>query len=379
LLLIVRALALGLSFFCLSIAVPRLFASVGNLIGDDAVHLALRGEALNTFSYDRAVRSREHALAWRHHGLTYAELGLLHHNQTVLADRGAVEQFGRATEYAAAAAESFDNALALNPIQPTSWLLRAQLDLRDGNRETAADAFAWSLKSGHFHRPLAQRRVELAYLLWDDIDPLTRHRLAPSIVYLARQQPAVLAEITIDASMTDEVMTLLADHQPDGALLVARFYRAASNYLGVQSPLLSQIGEQVAMQRFLASASLLIGVALPIPAFTMTVEEYLAINRGERTIETEADVLQYLTGVLDGVLMTAEVTRMQGTPVFCLTDEQFDALEVGELKVTLDLMLDQFQQEMPNFAELAQNRTVGVATLQLLAYLYPCESPELAN
>ena len=28
---------------------------------------------------------------------------------------------------------------------------------------------------------------------------------------------------------------------------------------------------------------------------------------------------------------------------------------------------------MTNFTELAQNRTVGVATLQLLAYLYPCD------
>jgi hypothetical protein len=86
-----------------------------------------------------------------------------------------------------------------------------------------------------------------------------------------------------------------------------------------------------------------------------------------------------LSGVLDAIVVTGQVAEMQGEPVFCMSEEQIMTLQPGEVKVTLDLMLDQFEQEMPNFRELAQTRTIGIATLQLLMYLYPCEVTSLAN
>lgn len=356
-----------------------MIAGVGNWVGDDAVLIALQGEALNLFSYERAVRSREASLNWVNDASALTELAILHDNQAILADRGAVAQFGRSSEFSALALDSLQRSLALNPVQPTSWLILAELYLQDNDNISAVRAFTWSLDTAYIRVPLSARRLEIAYRLWDDLDRRTRHRLSPAIIDLADRQPAVLAEIAINAGMLDHIMDLLDGEKSDSALLKARFHRVVANYLGFGSPLLSRIGDKAAMQRLLVSASLLLGVALPLPTFAMTIEDYLVINRDAQTSEEEAEVLQYLAGVLDGVLMTAELARVQGTPTLCMTDQQFSALEVGELKVALDLMLENFEREMPNFDELAQTRSIGVASLQLLAYLYPCEDTSLAN
>jgi hypothetical protein len=365
--------------FLVYVSGPRFVASFGNLAGYQASQLAVVGEPLNTFSYERAVRSRERASQLVDHRLYWAELGLLHYNQFILAEQGAIEQFARGPLFAEAAVDAFEHSLTLTPVQPTAWLMLADLHLRADDRDHANEALEWSFRTGYFHRPLVERRAELAFLLWDDLPPLSRERLDTTLVELVRREPSRLAELSLNAGMAEDMMELLAEQDPDGPLLAARFYRAAGEYVGYASPLLRQLGDRAAMQRLLASAGLMVTVALPVPSFAMTVEEYLAINRGEIATFSESDVLRYLTGVLDAILMTGEVARMQGSPVFCMTEEQIMALQPGEVKVTLDLMLDQFQQEMPNFTELAQNRTVGVATLQLLTYLYPCESTELAN
>ena len=333
----------------------------------------MSGEPLNSFSYDRAVRSRDRAVFLREHWRTRTELGFLHYNQFILSERGAAAQFARGPLFAEAATGAFEHGLKSNPVQPTAWLMLADLHFRNGDRDTANEALAWSFRTGNFHRPLIERRTELALALWDDLDPLSHERLQPTLVEFVRRQPAALAALAVDAGLADDMMRLFAQHEPDGPLLAARFYRAVGNQIGFSSPIIGQLGDRVAMQRFLASASLMITVALPVPSFSMTVEEYLAINRGEIATYSEADVMRYLTGVLDALLMAGEVSRMQGSPVFCMTEEQFLTIEPGEVKVTLDLMLDEFEREMTNFTELAQNRTVGVATLQLLAYLYPCD------
>lgn len=368
------AACVSVSLFVILLAAPRFLADAGDLVGHEAVQLSLRGEALNSFSYERAVRSRERALRLRERASHHSELGLLHISQLVLADRGAVEQFGQAPTFARSSREAFEKALTLNPVQPSAWAFLSQLYLRDGDRAAAVETLAWSFRTGYVHRPLLERRILLAFELWDDIDPLTKQKLEVSIVELARRQPRELVEIAFAAGLADDVMAVVGAHQPDGPLLAARFYRAAGQYFGVDSTFLAQLGDRAAMQRLIASASLMLTVAMPIPAFPMTVQEYLAIRQGAPgTVQTEADVLQYLAGVLDALLMSGEIARQQGSPIFCMTDQQITALEVGELKVTLDLMLDEFEREVANFDELARTRTVGVASLQLLTYLYPCE------
>jgi len=362
-----------------AVAAPRFFADAGNLVGDEAVQLALRGEALNSFSYERAVRSRERAVGLRERAYNHSELGLLHINQLVLADRGAVEQFGQAAELAQLSREAFEKALTLSPVQPSAWTLLSQLHLRDGDRRAASDALAWSFRTAYIHRPLLERRIVLAFELWDEISPLVKRQLETSITQLARRQPSDLVEIALAAGLAEEVMDIVSAHEPDGPLLAARFYRAAGQYVGARSTFLARLGDRAAMQRLLASAGLMITIALPVPSSTMTIEEYLAVNRGEVATFTQSDILRYLTGVLDATVMTGEVARMQGNPVFCIGEEQMMALEPGEVKVTLDLMLDEFEREMPNFRELARTRTVGLATLQLFMYLYPCEDAALAN
>ena len=365
--------------FLITVSGARFLASAGNLVGDQASQLATIGEPLNTFSYERAVRSRERATQLVASRLYWTELALLHYNQFILAERGAVEQFARGPFFAESAAAAFEHSLTLSPVQPTAWMLLADLHLRADERDAANRAFEWSFRTGYFHRPLVEPRTEIAFVLWDDLAALSRERLEPTLVELVRSRPALLAELAINAGMAEDVMDLLARQAPDGPLLVARFYRAAGEYVGFASPLLRQLGDRAAMQRLLASAGLMLTIGLPVPGGAITVEEYLANNRGEITTLSETDVLRYLTGVLDAIVMTGELARMQGSPVICMTAEQIGALEPGEVKLTLDLMLDQFEQEMPNFAELAQTRTVGVATLQLLTYLYPCESTGLAN
>lgn len=373
------AVCASVSLFAIVLAGPRFIADTGNLIGDEAVQLAIHGDALNKFSYERAVRSRERALYFYAKATNQSELGLLHFNQLFLADRGAAEQFGRAPEFAALSREAFSRALSINPVQPSVWAFVSQLHLRDEEREAASEALAWSFRTGYFHRPLLERRILLAFELWDEISPVVKQQLEVSIIELARRQPRELVEIAFAAGLGDEVMDIVSAHEPDGPLLAARFYRAVGQYFGAESRFLGQLGDRAAMQRLLASAGLMITIALPVPSFAMTIEEYLAVNRGEAATYTQSDVIRYLTGVLDATVMTGEVARMQGTPVFCISEEQILTLEPGEVKVTLDLMLDEFEREMPNFRELARSRTIGIATLQLFMYLYPCEETSLAN
>ena len=374
-----RLMAASVAISVLGLSVPRFVADFGNLVGNEAAQLAVSGEPLNTFSYERAVRSRERALAWRDSRVNWVELGLLHYNQLYLAERGDLDQFGRNSIFAASAATAFEHSLQLTLVQPTAWLFLADLALQDDERAKAVDALEWSFRTGYFHRPLVERRTQVAFALWDELTPLTRERLQPTIVEMVRRRPALLAELSVDAGTADDMLDMLGLQQPDGPLLAARFYRAVGNYIGFASPLTTQLGDRAAMQRLLASAGLMLTIALPVPAFAMTVEEYLAVNRGETTTLSQGDVLHYLTGVLDATLMTGEVARMQGNPVFCISETEMMALEPGEVKVSLDLMLDEFEREMPNFRELARSRTVGIATLQLFAFLYPCEEPSLAN
>ena len=363
----------------LVIAVPRFIADFGNLVGDEAAQLAITGEPLNTFSYERAARSRERALALRDDRVNWTELGLLHYNQLYLAERGDLDQFGRNAFFAESAMTAFERSLAMAPVQPTAWLFLADLHLQAGDPAQAVEALDWSFRTGYFHRPLVERRTQLAFALWGDLTPMTRERLPLTLVELVRRRPRLLAELSVDAGMADDMMELLSLQEADGSLLAARFYRAVGDHIGFASPLIAQLGDRAAMQRLLASAGLMVTIALPVPSFAMTIEEYLAINRGEIATFTQSDVLRYLTGVLDATIMTGEVARMQGNPVFCISETQMMALEPGEVKVTLDLMLDEFEREMPNFRELARSRTVGIATLQLFTYLYPCEDTSLAN
>ena len=118
----------------------------------------------------------------------------------------------------------------------------------------------------------------------------------------------------------------------------------------------------------------LIGAASPASAI-MTVERYLAIAGGEVEGVPPATVLPYLMGTLDAAMLMADLAAAEGAPIFCMPDDADVDIEIGDFQFALDSMLDELAVTLDNFDELAAERSVGLAAVQLLIEVYPCGDP----
>ncbi len=118
----------------------------------------------------------------------------------------------------------------------------------------------------------------------------------------------------------------------------------------------------------------LIGAASPAWAI-MTVERYLAIAGGEVEGVPPATVLPYLMGTLDAAMLMADLAAAEGAPIFCMPDDADVDIEIGDFQFALDSMLDELAVTLDNFDELAAERSVGLASVQLLIEVFPCEEP----
>ena len=127
------------------------------------------------------------------------------------------------------------------------------------------------------------------------------------------------------------------------------------------------------MGRLILATSFLVTANLPLLAAAMTVEEYRAISRGEDPYRTEQDLQDYLTATLDGLLMLGDFNQRDRAAMFCVPRQEVFNINVLEFRAAFDAMLDELDRQLPDFRELAQSRSVGLAALQLLTMMYPCE------
>jgi len=72
--------------------------------------------------------------------------------------------------------------------------------------------------------------------------------------------------------------------------------------------------------------------------------------------------------------MLGDFNRREGNPLFCMPAQDVVSIDVTEFKDALDATIAQFQAEVPDFNEFARTRSVGLAALQLLTIMYPCDA-----
>ena len=125
----------------------------------------------------------------------------------------------------------------------------------------------------------------------------------------------------------------------------------------------------------LLALAVLIGVASPALAI-MSVERYQAIARGEVDGVPPATLLPYLMGALDSAMLMADIAANEGAPIFCMPQAAGVDIEIRDFQFALDSMLDDLAMVLDDFDELARTRSVGMAAVQLLTDVYPCESAD---
>lgn len=127
------------------------------------------------------------------------------------------------------------------------------------------------------------------------------------------------------------------------------------------------------MLRALTLTTCLLGTVPALAAEVLSIEDYLAISRGDSTAMTNTELDHYLAGVLDGVISLGDVAQTQGNPVFCLPDNPTQRITVNNFREALDEMLAQLEQQLDDFADRAQRSTMGRAGIQLFLLRFPCE------
>lgn len=353
----------GLSFFGVVAALPSI----------QAVQLALTGSSLRYGTYDRALSALEGSQNWLATRENAASIGLLHFN---LASRQRNPQ--ERDQLYSKSHMAFRESLQLSPLQPISWLLTAELLSEQGRRKAAAQALQWAMKSGYFIEPHRTPRTELGLALWDLLDHETRERLIYSIVTTFKATPDIVTLAALRAGIIDELVDRLRswpapDRGPnEGWVLAAKLEVAAYN---LRRTTFGAIAEETDdMHRWAAAFSIFV-TTVPLFGEAMTVDEYLKATRGEDAVLSNESVEDYLVGVVDALLVLNEFNRMQGMQMFCLSEQDMQIYDFTRFRESFDSMLAELERDLPNFDTVSKTNSVGLAALQAMTFLHPCEAP----
>jgi hypothetical protein len=356
-------LALGV----LALAAPRLISAVVRLPGDAAVELAVGGDSLRAASSLRAIESREASIAVQPDRRTLVELGILYNERAIQAPEDSPEQrelYGRSLD-------AFQESLTFSPVQPMAWLVVTQIAQDQDDAETAAEALDWSILTSGFLLGAARPRTLSGLELWDRLREETRVALMDSVVTTLEQEPELVARVAVDAMVSDDIEARLRSREESGNRLAAQFRAAIRRNRHRLETTIAE--ESVDMGRLLAASAVILTTSISSFAEAMTVEQYLAITRDQVPGQPPESVIPYLTGTLDGLLMLSQFNAEEGAALFCMPPEEMANIDLGAFKLTLDAMLEQFERELPDFHELARTRSVGLAVLDMMATLYPCD------
>lgn len=357
-------LALGI----LLLAAPRLISAIIRLPGDAAVELAVGGDSLRAASSRRAVESREASVAIHSDRKPLTELGILYNERATQAPRGSPEQ----RELYRLSLEAFQESLTLSPVQPMAWLVATRIAWDQDDAEGAAEALDWSILTSGFLQGAARPRTLLGLELWDRLQEETRDALMDSVVTTLEQEPELVARVAVDAMVSDDIEARLRSREESGNRLAAQFRAAIRRNRHRLETTIAE--ESVDMGRLLAASAVILTASISSFAEAMTVEQYLAITRDQVPGQPPESVIPYLTGTLDGLLMLSQFNVQEGAALFCMPPEEMGNIDLGAFKLGLDSMLEQFERELPDFPELARTRSIGLAVLDMMAALYPCEN-----
>lgn len=361
------AFAFGVAL--LVVAGQQLIGAVARLPADSAVGLASIGLNITRESHQRASAALDRSLAVADLPVSHRDLGFLHHN---LGRQSLVDATEREQLYEAALA-AFRRSMQQSPVEPVGTLFEAQIHYERDALSKAAAALEWSLRTGLYIGPHAAPRTYLALALWEQLGEVTRERLTPSIRSTLAQDPDVFAAWAVAFRVEDELGRHLRTLDPDDEALTERFLAAVELYREDRRKALASLEVTSAMRGLALTTALLVSLQVPIPGQAMTIADYLAVSRGVGTTEETPELDDYLIGVLDGLVMLNAVNEQDDAALFCLPEQTVIEIDVQTFRRDLDTMLAQFEAEMPNFAQLARTRTVGLAALQLLTMRHPCD------
>ncbi len=351
-----------------------------------AVRIAYFDQQVREETYDRALQALQGSRYWLQRHQTISEIGLLHYN--VGRQERDVE---KRDAFYGLSLEAFNDSLRLSPLQPTAWAIVALMLDEQGLRDESAAALDWSMKTGYFVERLREGRTVLGLALWDAVTDETRDRLMHSIVPTFRRAPEIVTEGAVGAGIVDDLAERFAawpseDQDEDleakdgdyGSVLAAEFAVAAESLK--QARLDRAGGETDDMRRLYAALAILTASNVPLLAEAMTIDQYLSVTRGEDELRSPDSVNDYLIGVLDALLVLGDFNKRGGEPLFCMPRQDLLNYDVIYFRATLDSMLEQMEREMPEFDTLSKTRSIGLASLQLLSFLHPCETePEQAE
>ena len=202
-----------------TVAVPRFAGSLLRAPGSQAVELAATGRALRDESYARSVKSARRAAAWRRERRDLVELGMVHFNRGSQAPAGSAEQ----ADYYAQSLAALHESLELSPVQPIAWLLVAGIHYELGERQAAANALEWAVRTGR-HLPSQHRtRAIIGIAVWDLVDEPTRLELLESVRHTLGREANLVAWAALAAAMEGRLESCIRLLQPDGSALAERF------------------------------------------------------------------------------------------------------------------------------------------------------------
>lgn len=356
-------LALGIGF----LAFPRLVGAIIRLPGDEAVNLAVDGNNLRMGSFTRALESREGSIALGADRRTLAEVGILLHDRAIQAPFDSPQQ----RELYGLSLDAFRASLTFSPVQPVAWLVMTQIEQQQGALDAAAEALDWSILTSRYLHRQTRPRTLFGLELWDRLREETRVALMDSVITTLEQEPELVARVATDAMVSDDIEARLRSRAESGNRLAAQFRAAIRRNRHRLETTVAE--EPVDMGRLLAASAVILTASVSPFAEAMTVEQYLAITRDQVPGQPPESVIPYLTGALDGLLMLSQFNVEDGAPVFCMPPEEMANIDLGAFKLSLDALLEQFERELPDFNELARTRSVGLAILDLMATLHPCD------
>jgi hypothetical protein len=363
-------LGLCVGTILLALAGPRFVASLARGPGNQAIALASVGAELHRRSYERAVRSLEAATAIRDHQRDYIDLVIVRENF----GRQQVANVPLRERLYAAALAAFEESTRYSVVEPTGWLLVAQMRYELGDRQGAAEALAWSLRTSIYRRQHAMPRAFLALAVWDLLDEAVRTQLVYSIATTVDEAPVEFAAWTVELDLVHDIADRLARHAQDGEALAERFRIAAEDHRRERQAAARDAAERAAaMRNMLAASALLVTASLPSFGEAMTIADYMVMRDDALDPAAEERLSHYLVGVLDGLIMLGSLNREAGDPLFCMPERDAVEIDIPSFRRDLDAMLEQLERDVPGFAEFARTRTLGLAALQLLTLQHPCD------
>jgi hypothetical protein len=316
------------------------------------------------------VRGLASATAIHESGGDYMDLVIVHENF----GRQQVANVALRERLYTEAIAAFEQSTRFTVVEPAGWLLVAQMRYELGDRQAAAEALAWSLKTSIYRRQHAWPRTFLGLAVWDLLDEESRTRLIHSIATTVEEDADDFAAWAVEVDLAGEIGECLARHAPNGEALADELWLAADNNRRERQAAARDAAERAAaMRNILAATALLITASLPSFGQAMTIADYMAIRDDANDPAGEQRLNDYLVGVLDGLVMLGALNRESEAALFCLPEENVVEIDIEAFRGDLDAMLEQLELDVPGFAEFAQSRTLGLAALQLLTLQNPCD------